>query len=166
MPPVSRMAPSFPPLPGSPALNAGTDAATNFLLTDQRGLPRLSGAHVDIGAVEAQYAPATNPPVLAEYRLVLRRWRRRRQLPIHDQQRVRRRFHRAELPERGPAFDQLDRAGRGDANHARPVSIHPRRSDQPVPVLPRRFTLTLQTCLRLAHHFQLFGQEFGRFGEI
>jgi hypothetical protein len=26
--------------------------------------------------------------------------------------------------------------------------------------------LTLQTCLRLAHHFQLFGQEFGRFGEI
>ena len=39
---------------GSPALDAGDDAAiTNYdLTTDQRGEPRLSGPHVDIGAVE------------------------------------------------------------------------------------------------------------------
>jgi Vibrio cholerae sialidase, lectin insertion len=55
---------TMPPLAGSPALDAGTDSVTNFLATDQRGYPRLSGAHVDIGAVEAQYAPANNPPLL------------------------------------------------------------------------------------------------------
>jgi hypothetical protein len=43
---------TMPPLPGSPAIDAGDDAVTNFLATDQRGLPRLQGAHVDIGAVE------------------------------------------------------------------------------------------------------------------
>ncbi|HKI70068.1 MAG TPA: choice-of-anchor Q domain-containing protein, partial [Verrucomicrobiae bacterium] len=37
---------------------------TRFLAADQRGYPRQSGAHVDIGAVEAQYAPANNPAVL------------------------------------------------------------------------------------------------------
>jgi len=42
------------PLPGSPAIDAGTDSVTNFLTTDQRGLPRKTGAHVDIGAVEVQ----------------------------------------------------------------------------------------------------------------
>jgi len=44
-------------LPGSPALDAGDDAllaAPLNLLTDQRGLPRKSGAHVDIGAYERQ----------------------------------------------------------------------------------------------------------------
>ena len=46
---------TIPPLPGSLAVDAGSDFATNFFATDQRGLPRLSGAHVDIGAVEAQY---------------------------------------------------------------------------------------------------------------
>jgi hypothetical protein len=52
------------PLPGSPAIDAGNDSVTSFLATDQRGYPRLSGAHVDIGAVEAQWAPANLPPLL------------------------------------------------------------------------------------------------------
>jgi hypothetical protein len=41
----------------SPAIDAGDDAVTgppDNLTTDQRGLPRLSGAHVDIGAYEGQ----------------------------------------------------------------------------------------------------------------
>jgi parallel beta-helix repeat protein len=41
----------------SPAINAGDDSVTGSpdnLTTDQRGLPRLSGRHVDIGAYEAQ----------------------------------------------------------------------------------------------------------------
>jgi len=41
----------------SPAIDAGDDAVTgppDNLATDQRGLPRLSGAHVDIGAYEVQ----------------------------------------------------------------------------------------------------------------
>jgi hypothetical protein len=58
--PTLTMAPEF----GSPVIDAGTDWVTNFLATDQRGYPRLAGAHVDIGAVEAQTAPANNPPVL------------------------------------------------------------------------------------------------------
>jgi hypothetical protein len=44
-------------LPVSPALDAGDDAllAAPFnLTTDQRGLPRKSGAHMDIGAFELQ----------------------------------------------------------------------------------------------------------------
>jgi hypothetical protein len=45
------------PLPGSPALDAGSDAVTNT--TDQRGWTRLAGLHVDIGAVEVQSGPAT-----------------------------------------------------------------------------------------------------------
>ena len=57
---------TMPPLPGSPAIDAGDDSVTNFLPIDQRGNPRLSGAHVDIGAVEVQFVAAdTNrPPVL------------------------------------------------------------------------------------------------------
>jgi hypothetical protein len=55
---------TMPPLYGSPAIDAGLDSVTNFLATDQRGYPRLSGTHVDIGAVEAQWAPAGNPPRL------------------------------------------------------------------------------------------------------
>ena len=42
-----------PPLPGSPAIDAGSDSATNLFATDQRGYPRLAGLHVDIGAVES-----------------------------------------------------------------------------------------------------------------
>ena len=45
---------TMPPLGGSPAINAGADSVTNLLMTDQRGCPRLSGSHVDIGAVEIQ----------------------------------------------------------------------------------------------------------------
>jgi Right handed beta helix region len=58
--------PTMPPLPGSPAIDAGADSVTNFLATDQRGLPRLSGAHVDVGAAEVQFVAANpgNPPAL------------------------------------------------------------------------------------------------------
>lgn len=56
---------TMPPLPGSPAIDAGDDTAASGLTTDQRGYPRLSGPHADIGAVEVQYAPAnTGTPVL------------------------------------------------------------------------------------------------------
>ena len=48
------------PLPGSPALDAGNDAAVTGLATDQRGFPRISGAHVDLGAVEFQTAIVSN----------------------------------------------------------------------------------------------------------
>jgi hypothetical protein len=44
-------------LPGSPVLDAGSDlllSGSNSLATDQRGFPRRSGSHVDIGAVEFQ----------------------------------------------------------------------------------------------------------------
>jgi len=56
--------PTMPPLLGSPAIDAGSDAVTNLLVTDQRGFPRLSGAHVDIGAVEAQAVSAASAPLL------------------------------------------------------------------------------------------------------
>jgi hypothetical protein len=45
---------TMPPLPGSPAVDAGNDTVTNTFATDQRGYPRLSGSHLDIGAVEFQ----------------------------------------------------------------------------------------------------------------
>lgn len=48
--------PTMPPLPGSPAIDAG--GATAFT-TDQRGFPRVVGAAVDIGAAEAQTFTAT-----------------------------------------------------------------------------------------------------------
>lgn len=57
--------PTMPPLCNSPALDAGSDAITNSFPTDQRGFARQSGAHVDIGAVEAQIALG-NPPQLCE----------------------------------------------------------------------------------------------------
>ncbi len=49
---------TMPPLPGSPAIDAGDDSVANFLATDQRGsgFPRVAGKHVDIGAVETDYA--------------------------------------------------------------------------------------------------------------
>lgn len=48
---------TMPPLTGSPAIDAGNDTAASPFATDQRGdgFPRLSGPHVDIGAVEFQY---------------------------------------------------------------------------------------------------------------
>ncbi len=57
---------TMPPLAGSPALNAGNDAVTALFASDQRGagFPRVSGPHVDIGAVEFQYTVTTNSPLL------------------------------------------------------------------------------------------------------
>jgi fibronectin-binding autotransporter adhesin len=46
--------PTMPPLPGSPAIDAG---AATTLTTDQRGFPRVAGPAVDIGAVEFQANP-------------------------------------------------------------------------------------------------------------
>jgi hypothetical protein len=54
---------TMPPLAGSPAIGAGSVAANTFT-SDQRGYPRVAGAHVDIGAVEDQTAPANNRPLL------------------------------------------------------------------------------------------------------
>jgi PKD repeat protein len=53
---------TMPPLPGSPAIDAGSDAATNTFATDQRGYPRLEGRHVDIGAVELPTIQFTATP--------------------------------------------------------------------------------------------------------
>jgi hypothetical protein len=54
---------TMPPLPGSPAIGAGSVAANTFA-TDQRGYPRTQNGLIDLGAVELQ-PPAANPPVLA-----------------------------------------------------------------------------------------------------
>ncbi|HNB52986.1 MAG TPA: choice-of-anchor Q domain-containing protein [Anaerolineales bacterium] len=54
--------PTMPLLPGSPALDAGDDptcAADPVNHLDQRGLPRPSGSHCDIGAYEHQAIPPT-----------------------------------------------------------------------------------------------------------
>lgn len=57
------------PLSGSPVIDAGNDSVTNFLTYDQRLSPRLSGGHVDIGALERQFSPpAGEPPVLKTVR--------------------------------------------------------------------------------------------------
>jgi hypothetical protein len=48
---------TMPPLPGSAAIDRGSDAAAS-LRTDQRGYPRIAGTHVDIGAVEGIYNAA------------------------------------------------------------------------------------------------------------
>ncbi|HWY73972.1 MAG TPA: choice-of-anchor Q domain-containing protein, partial [Verrucomicrobiae bacterium] len=53
---------TMPPLPGSPAIGAGSVAA-NIFATDQRGYPRTQNGLIDIGAVELQ-SSAANPPVL------------------------------------------------------------------------------------------------------
>jgi CSLREA domain-containing protein len=62
-------------LAGSPALNAGNSCVTQScwetpLNTDQRGLPRKSGASVDIGAFEAPMLGIT-PPVSVGGRILL-----------------------------------------------------------------------------------------------
>jgi hypothetical protein len=53
---------TMPPLPGSPAIGAGSVAANTFS-TDQRGYSRTQNGLIDLGAVELQ-SPAANPPVL------------------------------------------------------------------------------------------------------
>ena len=50
---------TMPPLPGSPAIDAGSDAVAAGFATDQRGYPRFAGTHVDLGAVELQQATVT-----------------------------------------------------------------------------------------------------------
>jgi hypothetical protein len=53
---------TMPPLPGSPAIGAGS-VADNTFSTDQRGYPRTQNGLIDLGAVEVQ-SPAASPPVL------------------------------------------------------------------------------------------------------
>jgi hypothetical protein len=54
---------TMPPLPGSPAIGAGSVAANTFA-TDQRGYPRTQNGRLDLGAVQAQIAQAGNSPWL------------------------------------------------------------------------------------------------------
>jgi hypothetical protein len=52
------------PLPGSPAIDAGDDVVLGtpfFLTTDQRGIPRRIGAHVDVGAAEVDVGQGPFP---------------------------------------------------------------------------------------------------------
>jgi len=57
---------TMPPLPGSPAIDAGSNALLPAgLTTDQRGFARISGAAVDIGADEVQ-EPILSPATLAD----------------------------------------------------------------------------------------------------
>lgn len=51
--------PTHLPLPGSPAIDAGDPAFAGPPAIDQRGLPRIGGAAVDMGAVETEVAPGT-----------------------------------------------------------------------------------------------------------
>ncbi len=48
---------TMPPMPGSPAIDAGNNTAAAAFPTDQRGKPRLVGGQVDIGAVEGVFDP-------------------------------------------------------------------------------------------------------------
>ena len=52
-------------LTGSAALNAGDAAFAGDPTTDQRGLPRVANARIDIGAVEVQVQTPVVPPVVA-----------------------------------------------------------------------------------------------------
>ena len=52
-------------LTGSAALDAGDAAFAGDPTTDQRGLPRVSNARIDIGAVEVQVQAPVVPPVVA-----------------------------------------------------------------------------------------------------
>ena len=59
---VDRAARDLRLLPGSPCIDAGYDTGIpSWLLVDLDGNPRISGAHVDIGAYEFQH-PATSIP--------------------------------------------------------------------------------------------------------
>ena len=55
---------TMPPVYWSPVIQAGADSAGSLFATDQRGAPRISGIHPDIGAVEAQLITASLPPQL------------------------------------------------------------------------------------------------------
>ena len=55
------------PLANSSAIDAGDDSVAASVPIDQRGLPRLSGGHVDIGAFETQVSTPP-PPVLHQGR--------------------------------------------------------------------------------------------------
>jgi hypothetical protein len=50
------LTPTMPPLPGSPAIGAGSVAA-NIFTVDQRGYPRTQNGLIDIGAVELPTVP-------------------------------------------------------------------------------------------------------------
>jgi hypothetical protein len=57
-------------LTGSPAIDAGADSVLGSplnLTTDQRGMQRKSGAHVDIGAFEVQPAATTDTFAVAQF---------------------------------------------------------------------------------------------------
>jgi len=60
--------PTMSPLADSPAIDAGSDIAATGITTDQRGGPRISGDHVDIGAVELQLITANTPVQIATSR--------------------------------------------------------------------------------------------------
>lgn len=49
---------TLPPLPGSPAIDAGNNSAVSSAV-DQRGAPRINNGVVDIGAVEVGIAPVS-----------------------------------------------------------------------------------------------------------
>jgi hypothetical protein len=46
---------------GSPAIDAGNDAAPELPATDRDGNPRITGAHVDMGAFEGPYVGMAMP---------------------------------------------------------------------------------------------------------
>jgi hypothetical protein len=50
--------PTFAPLPGSPAIGAGTTADYSRFETDQRGFPRIINGKVDIGSVQTRDVPS------------------------------------------------------------------------------------------------------------
>jgi hypothetical protein len=56
---------TMPPLPGSPAIDAGFDTGS-LPATDQRGLNRVVNGIVDIGAVEVQLIVGTAPLVVTD----------------------------------------------------------------------------------------------------
>jgi hypothetical protein len=56
---VNGPSPTRKPLPGSPLIDAGSNAAAAVLATDQRGFLRVAGTTVDVGAVEFQPPGAT-----------------------------------------------------------------------------------------------------------
>jgi predicted outer membrane repeat protein len=70
------------PLPGSPALGAGSTAYVTAGETDQRGLPRVVNGAVDVGAVEVQAPPSVTPSRGISARLVARKVRKKRRLLV------------------------------------------------------------------------------------
>jgi hypothetical protein len=46
---------------GSPAIDAGNDAAPELPATDHDGNPRITGAHADMGAFEGPYGGMAMP---------------------------------------------------------------------------------------------------------